>query len=45
MELKISISVESYDEKLVKLIHCRKAHNFQAIQDIESKFCYLKLKT
>ena len=33
-EFKISISVESYDEKLMKLLPCGKAHSFQTIKDI-----------
>ena len=41
-EFKISISVESYDEKNYwkwpKLLGCRKAHSFQTIKDIDSKF-------
>ena len=39
-ELKIPISVESYDEKtaekLPKLLCCRKAHSFQSIKDIQN---------
>ena len=37
-EFKISISVECYDEKLMKLLRCEKAYSLQTIKDIESKF-------
>ena len=48
-EFKISISVESYQEKTVQqvtiLLRWRKAHSFQTIRDIDLKFWYHKLKT
>ena len=37
-ELKKFISVESYDEKTVEIITFGKAHSFQTIKDIKSKF-------
>ena len=37
-EFKNFISVESYDEKNDEIITFGKAHSFQAIEDIESKF-------
>ena len=41
-ELKIYFSVKRYDEKTAEklriLLRCRKAHDFQAIKDINPKF-------
>ena len=37
-EFKISDSVERYDEKTDEILRCEKAHSFQTIKDIESKF-------
>ena len=41
-DFKISISVESYDEKIAenlpKLLRCRKAHNFKTIKDVDPRF-------
>ena len=37
-DLKISISVESYDEKTAENYRCQKAHSFQTSIDIDSKF-------
>ena len=37
-EFKIFISVKIYDEKTEEIIAFGKAHSFQTIKDIESKF-------